>query len=172
MGQGQLEQALRVGLSLAPDVEARFAGLGAPAGLARAAATRPIEPLARVGLDFRTLRWHVVQSLRARQVIREELRAWPADVAHVHSHSIGLTMGATMRALPVALSVDTTVGDWWSMPAWGEAQRRHGKLTIAPSIALERRAFGRAALTLAWTAWTRRAVERCAPGARVVEHHP
>ncbi len=172
MGQGQLEQALRVGLAEAPALEARFAGLGELGSLARAAATRPIEPLARRGLDFRTLRWHVVQSLRARRVIREELRAWPADVAHVHSHSIGLTMGATMRSLPVALSVDTTVGDWWSMPAWRGNQRRHAAVTIAPSVTLERRAFRTAALTLAWTAWTRRAVERSTPDARVVEHHP
>jgi glycosyltransferase involved in cell wall biosynthesis len=172
MGQSQLDEALRVGLPFAPEVQARFAGLGPLGRMARAAATRPIEPLASRGLDFRTLRWHLVQSLRARRAIREQLREWPADVAHVHSHSIALTMAATMRALPVALSVDTTVGDWWSMPAWRNAQRRHGAITIAPSAALERRAFRRAALTLAWTAWTRRSVERTAPDAHVVEHHP
>jgi alpha-maltose-1-phosphate synthase len=172
LGQGQLDEALRVGLAFAPGLEARFAGLGELGDLARAAATRPIEPLASRGLDFRTLRWHLVQSLRARRVIRERLREWPADVVHVHSHSIALTMAATMRMLPVALSVDTTVGDWWSMPAWHDAQRGHGAITIAPSAALERRAFGRAALTLAWTAWARRAVERAAPEARVIEHHP
>lgn len=172
MGQGQLEEALNVGLPFAPALEARFAGLGPPGRLARAAATRPIRPLAGRGLDFRAARWHVVQSLRARRAIREQLRAWPADIAHVHSHSIGLTMAATMRALPVALSVDTTVRDWWSMPAWQDAQRQHGAITIAPSAALERRAFRSASLVLAWTAWTQRAVERSAPGARVVEHHP
>ncbi len=37
---------------------------------------------------------------------------------------------------------------------------------------MERRAFERAAVVLAWTAWTRRAVEQAAPRARVVEHHP
>jgi glycosyltransferase involved in cell wall biosynthesis len=172
MGQSQLDEALRVGLPFAPELEARFAGLGPMGRVARAAATRPVEPLASRGLDFRTLRWHLVQSLRARRAIREQLRQWPADIAHVHSHSIALTMAATMRALPVALSVDTTVGDWWSMPAWRDAQRRHGAITIAPSAALERRAFRHAALTLAWTAWTRRSVERSEPDAHVVEHHP
>ncbi len=172
MGQGQLEQALRTGLPFAPDVQARFAGLTPMGRLARAAATRPIGPLAGAGLDFRTLRWHLVQALRARAAVREELRAWPADAVHVHSHSIALTMAATMRAVPVALSIDTTVREWWSMPAWQAAQRRHPEITIAPSCVLERRAFERAALTLAWTAWTRRTVEHAAPGARVVEHHP
>jgi len=172
MGQGQLEEALHVGLGLVPGVETRFAGLGPPGDIARVLATRPIKPLASTGLDFRTLRWHLVQSLRARRAIRAELRAWPADVAHVHSHSIALTMGATMHELPIALSVDTTVGDWWSMPASRAAQSRHGEITIAPSAALERRAFRNAALTVAWTAWTRRAVERSAPDAHVIEHHP
>jgi glycosyltransferase involved in cell wall biosynthesis len=172
MGQGQLEQALRTGLPFAPGVEARFAGLAPMGGLARVIATRPIAPLASRGLDFRTLRWHAVQSLRARAAVREELRTWPADVVCVHSHSIALTMDATMRALPVVLSVDTTVRDWWSMPAWRAAQRRHGEITIAPSVLLERRAFDHAALTLAWTAWSRRSIERSAPSAPVVEHHP
>ncbi len=172
MGQGQLEQALRVGLPFAPELQARFAGLEPMGKLARAAATRPIERLARTGLDFRTLRWHLVQALRARSALRGELRAWPADFVHVHSHSVALAMASTMRAVPVALSVDTTARDWWSMPAWAEQQRDHRAITIVPSTALERRAFERAALTLAWTGWTQRSVERLAPGAHVVEHHP
>ena len=172
MGQGQLEQALRVGLPFAPELDARFAGLTPMGRLARAAATRPIERLAGTGLDFRTLRWHLVQALRARAALRARLRAWPADVVHVHSHSVAMAMGSTMRALPLALSVDTTALDWWSMPAWAERQRHHRALTIAPSSALERRACERAALTLAWTAWTRRSVERLAPRANVLEHHP
>ena len=172
MGQGQLEQALRVGLPFAPELQARFAGLTPMGRLARVAATRPVERLAGTGMDFRTLRWHLVQALRARAALRAQLRAWPADVVHVHSHSVAMAMTSTMRALPVALSVDTTALDWWSMPAWAEQQRDHRAITIAPSSALERRAFERAALTLAWTAWTRRSVEGLAPRANVLEHHP
>lgn len=172
MGQGQLDEAIDTGLPFAPEMEARFASLGPMGDLARAAATRPIKALAGAGLDFRTLRWHLVQSLRARRAVHAELRAWPADVVHVHSHSIALTMRPTMRAVPVVLSVDTTVRDWWSMPSWHDAQHAHGEITIAPSAALERRAFQDAALTLAWTDWSRRAVERSAPGAHVIEHHP
>ncbi len=171
MGQGQLAESLHTGLPFAAEAEFRFAGLPPMGRLARVAATRPIEPLAKAGLDLRSLRWHLVQAVRAQRALRTELGAWPADVVHVHSHSVALTMGATMRAIPVALSVDTTVRDWWAMPAWRTTRRRDA-LAIAPSCALERRAFERAAITLAWTGWTRRAVERTAPAARVVEHHP
>jgi glycosyltransferase involved in cell wall biosynthesis len=172
LGQGQLEEALNTGLPFAPEVQAHFAGIPPMGRLARAAATRPIEALADTGLDFRTLRWHLVQALRARRAVGNELRAWPADLVHVHSHSIALTMAATMRTVPVALSVDTTVRDWWSMPAWRDLQGRHGAITIAPSAALERRALEYAALVVAWTAWTRRSVEQAQPNARVIEHHP
>jgi glycosyltransferase involved in cell wall biosynthesis len=172
MGQGQLQDALRAGLDSVPGLDARFAGLTPMGRLARAIAARPIPPLAESGLDFRTLRWHAVQSLRARHALRRQLRAWPTDAVHVHSHSIALTMGATMRSLPVALSVDTTVRDWWSMPAWDSSRHGHSQIAIAPSAALERRTLQRGALTLAWTAWTRRSIEAAAPRARVLEHHP
>ncbi len=171
MGQSQLNAALAAGLGSTPDVEARFAGLTPLNRWQRVAASRAIRPLARAGLDFGTLRWHLVQSLRARSQLSQELEQWPADIVHVHSQSIALTMAAQMKALPVVLSLDATVHDWWAMPGWRLGQG-HPPSKIAPSSALERRVLGRAALVLAWTPWARRAVERQAPGARVLEHHP
>ncbi len=171
LGQGQLDAALRTGLRAVSGVECRFAELTPMGRWARAGAVRPIAPLSRANLDFRTLRWHVIQSLRARSQLSRELRAWPADVAHVHSSSIALAMTAKMHTVPVVLSLDTTVRDWWAMPAWNPADS-DASIAIAPSRALERRALRGAALVLAWTAWACRAVEREAPGADVVEHHP
>jgi glycosyltransferase involved in cell wall biosynthesis len=171
LGQGQLDAALQVGLSATPDVEARFAGLSPLNRWQQAAASRPIPPLAGASLDFRTLRWHLVQSLRARSRLRRELRDWPAQVVHVHSQSIALTMNAIMRRIPVVVSLDATVRGWWAMPGWPLPQR-YAAITIAPSSALERRALQKAALVLAWTGWARRDVEREAPAARVLEHHP
>jgi glycosyltransferase involved in cell wall biosynthesis len=171
LGQGQLEAALRVGLAAEPGIEARFAGLTPMGRWPRAGATRRLPLLARANLDFPGLRWHLVQSLRARSQLCRELSAWPADVAHVHSSSIALTMAATMRTVPVVVSVDTTVHDWWAMPAW-RPTHSYESIAVAPSRTLERRALRGAALVLAWTAWARRGVERTAPGARVVEHHP
>src|SRR5487761_2474768 len=111
MGQGQLDEALRVGLAGTPGVEARFAGLTPMGRWAGAAAPRPHPPLARWNLDLRTLRWHLVQSARARAALRRELEAWPADVALVHSQSVALAMGRLMGELPVAVSLDTTIAD-------------------------------------------------------------
>jgi glycosyltransferase involved in cell wall biosynthesis len=170
LGHDQHHAAMKTGLAAAPSVEARFAGLTPMGRWVDKLASRPIEPLARVGLDFQALRWHVIQSLRAREALRRELHEWPADVVHVHSHAVCLAMASTMRTLPVALSVDTTVGDWWAMPAWRMPQR-YAPITIAPSCVFERRALSRAALVLACTAWARRAVEQSAPRARVIEHH-
>jgi glycosyltransferase involved in cell wall biosynthesis len=171
LGQGQLDAALRSGLGAAPEIDARFVGLTPLGRVERALATRPVPLLAGANLDFRTLRWHLVQALRARAQLSRELREWPAEVAHVHSHSIALTMPALMRRLPVVLSLDATVHGWWAMPGW-PLSHRYASITIAPSMALERRALRAAALVLAWTGWARRDVEREAPGANVVEHHP
>jgi alpha-maltose-1-phosphate synthase len=171
MGQGQLDTALRVGLPGETGIEARFTGLSEMGRWANALATRPIEPLSRKHLDFHVLRWHLVQSQRASAQLRRALRTWPADVVHLHTQSVAMAMGATMRTLPVLLSVDTTVRDWSSMPAWA-AVNGSASIAIAPSQALERRALGNAALVLAWTDWACKAVQREAPNAKVVEHHP
>ncbi len=171
MGQGQVEASFRPHLQRLPGVEARFVTLGPGNRLTRAAIhwTRP--SLARTGLDARALRFHLVQSLRARRAILKELSAWPAEALHVHSHSVSFGLHRLMRRLPTLLSVDVTVEDWWMMPAW-RPQRRSAAAEIAPSTALERAAFQRAALVLGWTAWACRRIERTAPRARVVEHHP
>ncbi|HEY4428391.1 MAG TPA: glycosyltransferase family 4 protein [Solirubrobacteraceae bacterium] len=171
LGHGQLDAALRAGLSEAQGVEARFAGLPPAGRFARAAASRHVEPLARLDLDLRAIRWHGVHSLRARTALRRELQAWPADVVHVYSHAIALTMVGIMRSTPVVLSTDTSIIDWSNMPGW-RSTRRLKPVMMMPSRLLERRALRNAALVLARTAWTRRGLEREAPGVRVVEHHP
>jgi glycosyltransferase involved in cell wall biosynthesis len=171
LGHGQLDRALRSGLADSPEVEARFAGLAPMGSLAQMAASRTIGPLDRANLDLKTSRWHVVQALRTRAALQHELNVWPADVVHVYSHAIAFGLAATMRRVPVVLSTDTTVHDWWSMPAWRPTQR-YASATITPSRMLERRVLRRCALVLARTAWTRHALEQEAPGVRVIEHHP
>ncbi len=170
VGHGQLEQALRAGLADVPDVDVRFVGPPEMGRGSRAAATRPIPGLAGAGLDPRTLRWHMVQSLRARRALGGELASWQPDAVHVHTHTVAFAMAHIMHTFPVTLSVDATVSDWWEMPAWrlaGPASR-----AIRPSIALERRALTRAALVVTWTDWARRSAQAQAPRANVVEHHP
>src|SRR6185312_7079704 len=171
LGHGQLDAAIRAGLASAPDVEARFAGLSPLTGLAASLSSKQIRLLRKRDLDLLVLRWHLVQSARARRALRRALDEWPADVVHFYTPAVALTMADVMREVPIVLSLDTTVHDWWSMPAW-RRMWPHAELTIAPSRALERRALRRAALVLARTAWSRRAAEQEAPGVRVLEHHP
>jgi len=171
LGHGRLDAALRVGAAEATGLETRFAGLAPLSGRADAFAHRRIRLLRKADLDFVVLRWHLVQSLRARRALRDELARWPADVVHLYTPAVALTMADVMRTTPVVLSTGATVHDWWAMPAWRRTQP-HAELTIAPSRMLERRALRQAALVLARTGWARRATEQEAPGARVVEHHP
>ena len=171
LGHGRLDAALRAGSTATTGLETRFAGLAPLAGRADALAHRRIRGLSRADLDFVVLRWHLVQSLRARRALRAELERWPADVVHLYTPAVALAMADVMRATPVVLSTGATVHDWWAMPAWRRTQP-HAELTIAASRALERRALRHAALVLARTGWARRRTEQEAPGVRVVEHHP
>lgn len=171
LGHGQLDTALRAGLEAAPDVEARFVGLSPLSGVAQRLGGRELRMLRKRDLDLLVLRWHLVQSVRARRALRRELAVWPADVVHFYTPAVAFALADVMRSVPVVLSLDTTVHDWWSMPAWRRPWS-HAELTVAPSRALERRALRRAALVLARTAWARRAAEQEAPGVRVLEHHP
>jgi glycosyltransferase involved in cell wall biosynthesis len=172
LGHGRLDAALQAGSAqTTTGLETRFAGLAPLAGRADALARRRIRGLRKADLDLVVLRWHLVQSLRARRALRDELARWPADVVHLYTPAVALTMTDVMRTTPVVLSTGATVYDWWAMPAWRRAQR-HAELTIAPSRMLERRALRQAALVLARTGWARRQTEQEAPGARVVEHHP
>jgi glycosyltransferase involved in cell wall biosynthesis len=171
MGQGQLPEALRVGLAETSGVEAGFADLSPMGRLAGALANRPLPFLAEHGVDLRVLRWHLVQSMRARSAITKGLDEQPADVLHVHTQAIALGLEGTMRRIPTVLSIDATIGDWAAMSP-RDAARRYAPGPLAPSRALERRAFQHARLTTAWTEWARRGVERLAPRANVIAHHP
>jgi glycosyltransferase involved in cell wall biosynthesis len=171
LGHGQLDAAVRAGLAGAEALAVRFAGLPPLTGGAHALAHRRIRLLRKGDLDFVVLRWHLVQSIRARRALRTELARWPADVVHLYTPAVALTMADLMRTTPVVLSTGATIHDWWAMPAWRRTQP-HAELTIAASRMLERRALRRAALVLARTGWARRATEQEAPGVRVLEHHP
>jgi glycosyltransferase involved in cell wall biosynthesis len=170
LGQSQLEAAFRAGSAASAAVEASFSQLGEMGRWSQALASWSVPVLAERGLDMRALRWHLVQSLRARRRITEELRRCDPDVLHVHSQSIALFARGTMRRVPVVLSVDATVRDWSTMPAWRDS--RGAAHQLGPSTALERRALRGAALVMAWTDWARRGVLASEPRANVIAHHP
>jgi glycosyltransferase involved in cell wall biosynthesis len=171
MGHGSLDASLEVGLREAEDVEARFLGIPPMGRAALKLATAAPPVLGRLDLDLQTSRWHAVQGIRARRAIRRALRESPADVLHVHSHSLALLLGGVMRRVPTVLSMDVSVWEWHRMAIWAPL-RRYSRLAVSPSIVAERRALRRAALTVAWSDWALRGARREEPRARLEQLHP
>lgn len=170
MGHARAQGVLRHQLAT-QDVDARFASLPAAGPLARAA-MRGVPYLGDADLDLHTVRWHLTQSVRARRVIDRELaRSGPADLLHIHSHTISFLSRGHMRRIPTLLSLDATVWQWHEMGIWRDV-RPYSKAVVTPSLALERRALESASAVLAFSKWCRRDVERRAPRARVIDHHP
>lgn len=169
MGHAPVEAAIRAGLEGSDAVEPRFHSLGA-LGLGARTLVREVPLLGAADLDLQPVRWHTVQALRARRIVRRELAAGSVDVLHVNSHSIALGLLDEMRSVPTFLSVDTTIWDWHALDVW-RTSRPWSRLTLAPSLAAERRALGRAACVLAWTRWARDGALSACPAANVVEHN-
>ena len=170
LGHGAFEEGLRAGLAGLERVEARFATLGPMRGAARVAATG-IPGLGDLDLDLQRLRWHAVQSARARRTLRAELAAAPVDVVHVHSHTIALALPGELHGVPWFASIDATIESWERMAVW-RPMRPYSRALLSPSLARERRVLASATTMLAWTDWARRQVEAICPGARIVVHAP
>jgi glycosyltransferase involved in cell wall biosynthesis len=169
MGHGRFVAALREGLAGVPDVEAEFAGLPELAGLSRAL-TRGAPWLNARDLDLQGTRWHLVQSVRARRVLRDALREHPADVALILSHAVAL-LADRGAPVPVVPSVDVPIWMWREMAIWRPV-RSYSRRMLAASLALERRTLSVAPLVHVWTGWAEAGVLASAPGARTFRAHP
>lgn len=158
------------GLGSDPRVDARFVGLG-PRGRLGRLALRHLPLLTAQQLDLFELRFHLTESARGLRALRRELRARPADVVHLTTHTLGLLTGPVRRSTPIILSVDATILDWGGM---GRAAppKPWRRALITPDLALERRAFARADLVATWSDWARDAVLRAAPDANARVLHP
>jgi len=170
MGHATFDASLVPVLAGMPDVDARFAGLREQTRVERAL-WRAVPRLAALDLDMQPTRWHAVHSYVARQVLREELASFDADVVHVRSHSIALGMPDGLNGVPVVPVVDATVWDWRLLGS-SRPPRRHTRAMMKPSELAERRLLRRAPLVLAMNRWAQASIERTVPEARVVEHHP
>ncbi len=165
LGQGQLDAALRVGLSGAPDVRGALRRPQPDGALRRGA-----------GATRRSRRWRTRTSTSARCAGTSSSRCARARAAARASCARGRPTWCTSTAtrsrwrcgrpcasMPVVLSLDATVRDWCGdagVAARALATRRSRSRRAARSSAAR---CERAALVLAWTAWARAAVEREAP---------
>jgi glycosyltransferase involved in cell wall biosynthesis len=165
-GHVATESALRVGMEGLPDVEARFERLP-PWSLAARALARPIPGLERRDLDMHVPRWHAVEGLRGRRFIAPRVSGGTVDALHLTSHTPALLLGEAMQRVPTFLAVDVPVWEWHAMAIWRPVSR-HSRAALWPSLALERRAFARAAGVIAFTDWAAAAVRRASPTARVL----
>jgi glycosyltransferase involved in cell wall biosynthesis len=170
MGHGSVRAVLRETLTTVDDVEATFVALPPLTGAARLA-IRGVPGLRSADLDAAVTRWHLIQGLRARSALERALRAAPADVLHVNSHSIAVAIEDQMARIPTVLSVDATVWDVRRMEIW-RPLRRHSRAMMTPSLLLERRALASAAAVVVFSEWAARAVHGINPQARCVELHP
>src|SRR5215210_8022287 len=95
MGHVRAQSLLRQQLA-DREVDARFASLPSPGALTRAA-MHAVPGLERADLDLHTVRWHLAQGARTRRIVERELRHRPADVLHIHSHTISFLSRRAMR---------------------------------------------------------------------------
>ena len=168
MGHDRLAASLAVAMHDGVAAEVTFVGLP-PLRPVGAAAVRGVPGLNRLDLDLQATRWHLLQSARARRVLRKALRERLADAALVMSHAIALLVDGL--PIPVVPSVDIPIWDWRAMGIWRPV-RVHSRRMLGASLALERRALSRAPLVHAWSEWTERRVLAAAPGARTFAVHP
>lgn len=170
VGHPRVEDSIRSFVERQPDIDGRFRRLPPMTRLDRLA----VRGLPRVGsldIDAQRTRWHLVQSRRARAVVRAALAEGQPDALHVNSHSIGLSLGDVMAEVPTFLSVDSTIRQWEHLGVWRPVRPWTDAL-LAPSYARERRAFAAAAGVISWTRWAGDCVREECPEATVYKVHP
>lgn len=116
------------------------------------------------------LRWHLLRSLRARRLVRRHHRERVPDVVLVTTAQVAMLLDGVQADVACVPSLDVTTSDWLRMLLGLSAGAR--RLDLRLIEALERRALGRAPLSIAWTGTVADSVRRLAPGATVEVLHP
>lgn len=121
--------------------------------------------------DAGPLRWHLARARAGREAVEAAIRRGNVDVAHLTTHVQGLLLGRLADQLPTVLSVDVTIAQWQRLLRRRPPGSRP-PADMLPALALEKRAFERAAAVQAWTGEVARQIRSSAPAARVVTLHP
>lgn len=122
-------------------------------------------------LNMQSVRWHLVRSWSARELILDQMYLSRPDVAHITTIHVGFLLARIQRRLPCVLSVDTLVTDWARAKRGIPADARMPSY-LKPIEPLERRALGHAPLNIAWTDTIAARVREFAPKAKVTTLHP
>jgi glycosyltransferase involved in cell wall biosynthesis len=171
MGAASLDTALLAGLGRRSDVDLDFVGPPRSTVVEKLVA-RPYPPLSHIDLDFHPVRWHQVESWKARRSIERAINeGGRPDALLVNSHAVSFRLGSLMTQIPTLLHVDTLAWPWAEMGIWRRV-RHHSRWTLRPSIRAEARSLRSAAGVLAWSGWAERQVAELEPAARVFRWHP
>jgi glycosyltransferase involved in cell wall biosynthesis len=165
---GTLQERLAAAARERPDMTAAFASV-APPGRFGALLVRRFDRLGT--LDLQMLRWRLRWSREARRLVRQA-RPRP-DAVFVNTQACGLALRGEMRSIPVALSVDATARQFAALGYW-RSRDRFAPVGERPLDALERRAYGGAAVVVAWTEWSAESLrsDYGVPAERVVTLNP
>jgi glycosyltransferase involved in cell wall biosynthesis len=169
IGLRRVRDLIEAGLPhAAPDVEATFVEIP-PFNRWHRRLMRPVKRWDR--LNLQSLRWHLVRSWQAREIVLDQEYLTDPDVVHVTTSHVGLLLSGIQRRLPCVLSMDTLVIDWARMKRWISP--------VEPTPAylkalepLERNALHAAPLNIAWTETVATRVREFAPKANVTALHP
>lgn len=164
MGHLAAEHALRLGAATRPDIDAQFVRLP-EWGLAMRAVAHRAPFISRWNLDGQVSRWHAAEALRARRVVRGQLRHKRPAALHIDSHSAAFALTGLMTEIPTFPAVDVPV--WEHETVLGRRQ-----FGLGPSLSMERRVFRRAECVVAYHRWSAEAVLRACPEATVRVLHP
>lgn len=171
MGAATLDSALRAGLGARPGIDLEMIG-PPPSSVGEKLLARPYPLLRNLDLDLHPVRWHRVESHKARRTVEQALaRSGRPDALLVNSHAVSFGLAQVMTEVPTLLHVDTLAWPWAEMGIW-RAVRPWSRLALAPSTRAEARVLPSAATVLAWTGWAERQVRELVPHARVVRWHP
>ena len=167
LGGRTLMNQLQSALPAQPGVEATFVTIPPPNRLERLL----LRPVGFLGdLDLFSLRWRLRWSWQARRLLRAH--AGKVDAAFVNTQASALLARGPMRRLPTVLSVDAAARQYVELAYEGEPDRFTGWQTRI-LVALERRAVGGSARTMAWSEWAAEGLRReGVAAARVAVLHP
>jgi hypothetical protein len=168
LGHRVLQQRLERALQGREEISAQLAKVPGP-GRSEAVLLRRVRMLGP--LDLQPLRWRLRWSWWARRIARHAGAG--TDVLFVNTQSCALLLGGVMQTIPTVLSVDATGRQFERLGYWGPPDRI-SRVAARPGEALERRAFGRATLVMAWTDWVAESLryDYGLPPERIAVLHP
>lgn len=169
LGALAIPRSIEVGLPhVAGDVNPTFVEL-APFNRWHRRFMRPVKRWDK--LNMQSVRWHLIRSWSAREVVLDQMYLSRPDVAHITYVHVAFLLGGIQQRLPCVLSLDTLTIDWARTQRLIPANAPTPPY-LKPLEPLERHALKAAPLNIAFTETVARRVREFEPKANVTALHP